>query len=285
MKLTLEEADNASPAIIPFNEKTVYGDKLDPMFLAVFHLLDKKKNVETANKDSTKTPTFIFTPIQDPTVTAIVTDGSMEITSNYNSPFESSNPENKLPNLMAMIQSGQLAANIGSAIGLPLLGTAISDGLTTAQKVLDSLDGSSNLTKVNSTQIFVSTAPIKITLTLFFQAWANAKTEVEDQLSLLQSWALPVQLSEQSVLVGALENLALSSFFPSKVPPFVSLTYGKKTYSPLLIESVSDPIRVERDSDGNRLAVEVAIVLTSRTAIDQGDWTGTNDTGFRRNEK
>jgi hypothetical protein len=178
MKLTLEVADNVAPAVIPFSEKTVYGDQLDPMFLAVFHLLDKKSNHQKTTATANQTPIFTFTPIADSAVTAIVTDGSMEITSNYNSPFESSNPENKLPNLMAMIQSGQLAANVGSAIGVPFLGLADS-ALSSFQKTLDTLDGKSNLTKVNSTQIFVSTAPIKITLTLFFQAWANAKTEVE----------------------------------------------------------------------------------------------------------
>lgn len=41
-----------------------------------------------------------------PVVTGIAIDADMAVESQYNSPFENSNPESRLPTLMGMLQGG-----------------------------------------------------------------------------------------------------------------------------------------------------------------------------------
>lgn len=217
-----------------------------------------------------------------PLIEAIMTDGDLSVESQYQSPFENSNPENRLPTLLGAAQSGEAAAALGriasSQAGaapelLQKIGSAVASatGLDAVPRAIgaaiESLEGKTNLTKVNSTQVFVSTAPVRMSVTLFFMALADAKKEVEDQISLLQKWALPIELSGTGLAESFIGD-GIAGLFPSKAPPFVSLIYSGKTYVPFLIESVGAPIVGPTDINGNRLSLSVTLSLLSRQAWD-----------------
>lgn len=197
-------------------------------------------------------------------VVATVIDAEMTLESQYSTPFEQSNPEHKLPTLMGMLQSGDWVETVGSVLS-NVFGVQLSEN---TKESLNKLEGRSNLTKTNSTQIFVSSQPVTIPATLLFSAWEDAKVEVEDQIKLLQQWALPQSLAEGSLINEVAENKSLESLFPSVVPPYVALYYGKKRYFPMLISSCSAPLSVPMDNDGNRMQLQVQVTFLSRTAWD-----------------
>lgn len=220
-----------------------------------------------------------------PTVESIFEDADFSIESQYSTPFESSNPEGRLPNLMGMIQSGQInaayyslfalsndptgvGATVAQGVSMAANVTGVGDMLSESEDKLQGLLGRSNFTKLNSRQIFTSSNSVRITGTLFFQAWANAKVEVEDALQQLQIWASAAELSKQSLLVGGIKDGFSEAMFPSIIPPLVQLQYGGKTYSPMVIESVSAPITAPMTKDGDRIAVRVQVVFLSLTAWD-----------------
>lgn len=230
--------------------------------------------------------TYNIDPSQ-PIVESLFEDADFTIESQYSTPFESSNPEGRMPNLMGMIQSGQVSAayysffaavndptgftgavgDIGSAIG-EATGISASGVLEAAEGELQGLIGRSNFTKLNSRQIFTSANSVRISGSLVFQAWANAKTEVEDALEQLQQWASAAKLSAESLIVGGIKNGFSESMFPSIIPPLVQLQYGGKTYSPMVIESVSAPITAPMNKNGSRIAVKAQITFLSLTAWD-----------------
>jgi len=220
-----------------------------------------------------------------PTVESIFEDADFSIESQYSTPFESSNPEGRLPNLMGMIQSGQInaayyslfalsndptgvGATVAEGVSMAANVTGVGDMLSESEGKLQGLLGRSNFTKLNSRQIFTSSNSVRITGTLFFQAWANAKVEVEDALQQLQIWSSAAELSKQSLLVGGIKDGFSEAMFPSIIPPLVQLQYGGKTYSPMVIESVSAPITAPMTKDGDRIAVRVQVVFLSLTAWD-----------------
>jgi len=240
-----------------FASKAADWGMLNPILLGKVALCDKKGVAQGG-----------------PTITAIMMDADMTIESQYNSPFENSNPESRLPVLMGTLQSGDWVNTVDKVLGnLGLLNGGA--GLTEDVKnKLNQLEGRSNFTKLNSTQIYVSSSSARLNLTVFFEAWADARHEVEHQIATLQQWSLPIKLSDDSAVGNLSEEMSLTSLFPSEVPPFVSFTYGKKRYSPLLIESVSAPLVTPKDSEGNRIVVEVNITLVSRQAWDKANIKG-----------
>lgn len=231
-----------------------------------------------------------------PIVETLFEDAEFTIESQYSTPFESSNPEGRLPNLMGMIQSGQVTAayysffaavndptgftgtlgEIGAAVG-EATGFSASEVFEEAEGKLQGLLGRSNFTKLNSRQIFTSSNSVRISGVVVFQAWANAKTEVEDALQQLQQWASAAKLSAESLIVGGIKNGFSEAMFPSIIPPLVQLQYGGKTYSPMVIESVSAPITAPMNKDGNRIAVKAQVSFLSLTA-----WDAQNITEMRR---
>lgn len=231
-----------------------------------------------------------------PIVESLFEDAEFTIESQYSTPFESSNPEGRLPNLMGMIQSGQVSAayysffaavndptgftgavgDLGAAVG-EATGISASGVLEAADTELQGLIGRSNFTKLNSRQIFTSANSVRISGSLIFQAWANAKTEVEDAVEQLQVWASAAKLSAESLIVGGIKNGFSQAMFPSEIPPLVQLQYGGKTYTPMVIESVSAPITAPMNKDGHRIAVKVQVTFLSLTA-----WDAQNITNMRR---
>lgn len=223
-----------------------------------------------------------------PIVAALLEDADFSIEAQYSTPFESSNPEGRMPNLMGMIQSGQANAAYYSlfaassdpsgfsslvADGAAAVGelTGASDVLKQAETSISGLKGRSNFTKLNSRQIYTSSSSVRISATLVFQAWANAKAEVEDAINLLQQWASPAKLSEQSLLVAGVSEGISEGMFPSIIPPLVQLQYGGKLYRPMVIESVSAPITAPMNANGDRIAVRAQVTFLSLNAWDKAD--------------
>lgn len=223
-----------------------------------------------------------------PIVAALLEDADFSIEAQYSTPFESSNPEGRMPNLMGMIQSGQANAAYYSlfaassdpsgfsslvADGAAAVGefTGASDVLKQAETSISGLKGRSNFTKLNSRQIYTSSNSVRISATLVFQAWANAKAEVEDAINLLQQWASPAKLSEQSLLVAGVSEGISEGMFPSIIPPLVQLQYGGKLYRPMVIESVSAPITAPMNANGDRIAVRAQVTFLSLNAWDKAD--------------
>ena len=224
-------------------------------------------------------------------VNALFEDAEFTIESQYSTPFEAANPEGRLPNLMGMIQSGQISAayysffaavsdptgvsgvvaEAGAAVGEA---TGLNGVIGEAEGKIQGLLGRSNFTKLNSRQIFTSSNSVRISGSLVFQAWADAKTEVEAALSQLQQWASPVKLSDESLIVGAATGGFDGALFPSIIPPLVQLQYGGKTYKPMVIESVSAPITAPMNSNGDRIAVRAQITFLSLTAWDKQNIIG-----------
>lgn len=225
------------------------------------------------------------TPFTDsPVVEALLTEGEFTVESDYQSPFEASNPEQKLPTLLGMLQSGEIASTLAqSKEGDGAVGAAVAIGGQIIKAVesivglpggfadvIQSVEGRSSLTKLNSTQIFVSTHSIRMPLTLFFQAIYDAKIEVENQVRLLEKWCLPEQLAN-SLLANVADKGLFEGLFPSTAPPFVRIEYGGRVYAPFLISSVSTPLVAPTDAQGNRLSLSVSLSIVSRQAWDATD--------------
>ncbi|MFX6850065.1 hypothetical protein ABTH27_19845, partial [Acinetobacter baumannii] len=132
-----------------------------------------------------------------PVIRALLTDGDKSIESQWQTPFENSNPELKMPMLMAGLQSGQLSQVAEQMQSNPIAQVLSKLGV---QDAMQSVEGRTNLTKVNTTQVFLSTSSVRLNLSIFFLAFSDAKTEVEDRIMQLEAWSLPVSLSSDSTL-------------------------------------------------------------------------------------
>lgn len=248
-----ENTEDTETVTHDFSPKMTDWGVLSPLLLAKLSLCDKDGNAISGS----------------PLVSGLAIDADLAIESQYNSPFENSNPESRLPTLMGTLQAGDWVNTVDKVLGNLGLGSD-GAGLSDETKAkLNQLEGRSNFTKVNSTQIYVSSSSVRLNLTVFFQAWADAKHEVEHQLACLQQWALPASLSDDTIVSNLADDVSLTSLFPSEVPPFVSFTYAGKRYSPLLIENVSAPLVTPIDSKGNRVVVEATVTLVSRQAWDK----------------
>jgi len=260
------------------------------------HLIARIRRVTEGNIEGGQGKQTYNVDTTQPFVEGLFEDADFTIESQYSTPFEASNPESRLPNLMGMIQSGQASAalynvfamagdptgmagalaesvgDVASAVGeVTGISDAASSAFGEADTALRGLMGRSNFTKLNSRQIYTSSNSVRISGSLVFHAWADAKAEVEDAIELLQSWASPIELSDQSLFVSTLESGISKGLFPSLIPPLVQLRYGGKTYNPMVIENVSAPITAPMNKQGNRILVRVQITLLSLMAWDSND--------------
>ena len=227
----------------------------------------------------------LFEPTaEDPfQVCVLLEDAEFALENQYSTPFENSNPEGRMPNLMGMIQSGQMITSLTDVINIGGFsapssqdsenGSAPQDKGMLGQVFdkLEGLKGRSTFTKLNSQQIYTSSNSVKISGTLVLSAWRNAHLEVERALQKLQEWATPKKLADKSALMSGLQQKTLEGFFPSIIPPTVSLVYGGKTYEHLVIESLSAPITAPMTADGSRIAVKCQVSFSSENAWDKGD--------------
>lgn len=215
-----------------------------------------------------------YNPIEGNTIiAALFEDGEFTVESQYSTPFETSNPEGRMPNMMGMIQSGELPASMYSIFNLDSETADDSAVKSVAGDAADKLLGlkdKSTFTKINSRQVYTSSSSVRISGTLVFQAWVDAASEVERALNVLQQYASPRKLSDASLVVGTLSEGA-DGMFPSTIPSLVQFQYAGKTYKPMFIESLSAPITAPMNKNGDRIAIKVQITLLSLTAWDKYD--------------
>ena len=229
-------------------------------------------NICTVSRDENNNE-VITVDSNQPTVRAFLVDGDKTMESQWQTPFENSNPELKMPMLMAGLQTGQTMISMGAAAPAILGETALAVTKSAMQPIADfvkSVQGHTNLNKVNTTQVFLSTASVRLNLSLFFIALSDAKIEVEEKIMQLESWAVPAKLSQGTVLTDVIEQ-GVAGLFSGIIPPYISLTTHGKTYWPFILESVSAPIVTPIDEHGNRLNLAVNLSLMSRTAWDADD--------------
>ena len=212
-------------------------------------------NICTVSRDENNNE-VITVDSNQPTVRAFLVDGDKTMESQWQTPFENSNPELKMPMLMAGLQTGQTMISMGAAAPAILGETALAVTKSAMQPIADfvkSVQGHTNLNKVNTTQVFLSTASVRLNLSLFFIALSDAKIEVEEKIMRLESWAVPAKLSQGTVLTDVIEQ-GVAGLFSGIIPPYISLTTHGKTYWPFILESVSAPIVTPIDEHGNRVS-------------------------------
>lgn len=216
-------------------------------------------------------------------VAAPLTDGNLDLTLNWQSAFENTGTDSKLPAISQLLQSGQASVMLNLIAGLfpndpdSKIGK-VNAALKETAKQAEVLKGRTGITKLNSLQVFTGLPPIKIPITMYFRAWADPMKEVESPINQLFAWALPQDLANSSVLAGALEKILegkvpdLNTLFPSTIPRFVALEYGGRTYKPLVIESIGHPLVLPRSKDGAMLSASVQLTLSTLTAWGKADY-------------
>jgi hypothetical protein len=203
-------------------------------------------------------------------VHAPLTESNMDITLNWQSPFEQSGPDSVAPTLYAMMQSGAITDIIDS-VNVPGVDTS------NLRNFAHGLEGKTGITKLNSIQTFSGMPPIKIQVTALFRAWFNAKTEVEDPVNKLIMWALPVDLANTGAIAAA-GNAATGAgsfsdvILPSVAPTLVGMIYKGREYAPLVIESIGFPINSPITSQKNYTELSVPMTLCTLAAIDRFDF-------------
>jgi len=220
------------------------------------------------------------------TVSAPLTTAEMEISLSWQSAFENAGAESKAPALMAMLQSGALqpvmaALGLGGEDGKAQDKQGQSSGLAAkAQEFAKAAEGRTGITKLNSVQIFVGMTPVKFSVSALFRAWLDPASEVEAPFNQLMNWALPIELSEDGALVQGINavkgnNTWLDVLMPSKAPTMIAMQYKGRTYSPLVIEGITDPLDSPIDGYGQFTQKLVPLQLSSLAAWDRKDWANT----------
>lgn len=213
-------------------------------------------------------------------VQAPLTDGQLEQTANWTSPFENQTADAKLSSLSSMFQTGGFEAILNAlqqAVGQDsFLGGQLQQ--TNAQ--LKTLEGRTAVTKLNSTQVFSGMPPFRLNVTAHFRALYDAAAEVEGPLDQLMAWSLPKKLSTMGLVGNAIDTSQEKGWrtvYPSEAPQILGMTYANKLLKPVVIETIPVPITGPRDKDGRLICGSVTLTIASLTAIDKDDWAG-----FRR---
>lgn len=208
-------------------------------------------------------------------------EGSTDIQQNWQSPFENTGPETKAPALAGMLQSGSLVPVLNALQAIsPFKDGSIADTLNAGSDKLKSimrdLEGRTGITKLNSRQVFAGMPPMKVNFTLHFRALHDPLTEVEAPLTRLLEWVFPQELAEDGILSEVLQTTKdvdsfIKALFPSKAPRLMGLTYAGRTWSPMVIETVSFPLDAPKDSRGYFIDLPVQISMSTLTALDRPD--------------
>ncbi len=212
-----------------------------------------------------------------PIVSAPLTESNMDMTLNWQSPFEQAGPESASPTLFAMLQSGEITNTIDAAAPIANKLGADSAAISKAKQFVSSFEGRTGITKLNSIQTFSGMPPIKIQVTALFRAWSDAREEVEKPVDQLMSWALPIELAANGAVVNTLKALNgdmkwSDAILPSKSPCFIGMLYKGRTYSPLVIESIGFPMSSPITEDGIYAELLVPMTLCTLMALDRKDY-------------
>jgi hypothetical protein len=258
-------------------------DGLSPHLIARFYAVKELRDSNTGRVRWVKEPGV-------KTVAAPLTDtASLEITLNWQSPFEHAGLESKAPTMMAMLQSGALqplideVKSVGDSFA-SFVGAGGKEDEEAKQRsdgFLSKFVGRAGITKLNSTQVFNGMPPLKFTVTALFRAWEDAQSEVEAPFDQLMQWALPVKLAEDGTMMQSAlntiqgKNTYIEALMPSAAPTKIFMDYKGRTYGPLVIESVGVPINSAITADAKYAEMAVPLTICSLTAIDRKDWTAT----------
>lgn len=237
---------------------------LSPHLIASFFAVKKGDS-----NDKTKTR-WERDPDQ-PEVRAPLSDGNIETTLNWQSPFENTGVDQQLSSFSAMLQSGGFSSLLAQLqASLPSMGSLL-DPLAQQAKTLE---GKSNLTKLNSTQVFQGMPPLKISVTAHFRAYQDAASEVEAPIDQLMKWAMPKKIAPDGPIVGLAAGDV--NLYASEVPQIIGMRYAGRIFWPLVIESIPYPLTAPMDRSGNKTHASIALNLGTLTALDRQDWIATS---------
>ncbi|QLG96714.1 hypothetical protein HZF02_32880 (plasmid) [Pseudomonas yamanorum] len=208
-------------------------------------------------------------------------EGTFEATFNWQSPFENMGPETKAPALTAMIQSGALVPVINALQAVNpdpngKIGSMLDAGADKLKSAVRELEGRTGITKLNSRQVFSGMPPVRMNFSIDFRALTNAAKEVEAPLQRLLEWVFPQELAEEGILSEVLQTSRdvdsfIKALFPSRAPKLLGLTYAGKTFSPMVVESISYSLTAPKDSRGNFTNLTVQVNMATLTALDRPD--------------
>lgn len=208
-------------------------------------------------------------------------EGSFEATFNWQSPFENMGPETKAPALTALIQSGALVPVINALQAINpdpngKIGSMLDASADKLKSAVRELEGRTGITKLNSRQVFSGMPPVRVNFSMVFRALTDAAKEVEAPLQRLMEWVFPQELAEEGILSEVLQTARdvdsfIKALFPSRAPKLLGLTYGGKTYSPMVVESISHSLTGPKDYRGNFTELTVQVNMATLTALDRPD--------------
>ncbi len=144
------------------------GSGLNKHLIAKIYPVQQKENSEE-----------YFYSEADLMVAAPLTDGNLDLTLNWQSAFENTGTDSKLPAISQLLQSGQASVMLNLIAGLfpsdpdSKIGK-VNAALKETAKQAEVLKGRTGITKLNSLQVFTGLPPIKIPITMYFRAWATS---------------------------------------------------------------------------------------------------------------
>jgi hypothetical protein len=237
-----------TPGKNPNTELSPEFGELSPFLIAKFYAIRRNNNGSWLAVEG------------EPIVKCAFTDCNLDATMQWESPFEGGG-STPFQATGAMLKSGE-AARRADAAGLP-------------NNFFSNFEGRAGITKLNSTQVFNGMPPVKITVTALFSAWADAEKEVERPFNKLMEWALPQYLAPDRITGLQKAKNTAEAIFPSKAPTIIALNYQGKSYSPLVIESISVPLDSPIDRRGYHTSLSISMTLCTLTALDKYDWQTT----------
>lgn len=207
-------------------------------------------------------------------VQAPLSDASLESSQNWTSQFENSGVQQSFASLSAILQTGS-AAGLLDLLGDRAPPGFFRDGLQSAARALSDLKGVSGVTKLNSTQVFTGSPPLKLTTTVHFRALSDPIAEVQEPCDQLLSWSLPEKLAPDGLIGTAARDgrdSGIATVYPSKMPALLAMRYADTLWLPVVIESISTPLTVARDRNGRPLHKTVTLTVGTLTAWDADDY-------------
>lgn len=240
---------------------------LNPVLLASFYPV---RRVERGEGDK-KSIAWERVP-DSPEVKAPITDGTVENTINWHSPFENMGVDQKYNSASALLQSGALSplmAMFNSLLEQNKLGNSAASG---AMNAITSLEGKTGVTKLNSTQVYAGQAPAKVNFTAHFRAIADPFKEVHEPLDQMIKWALAQELADDGPVLAAAKG-GSPAVFPSKVPQIIAMRYAGRLFSPMVLEVAPYPLTGPMDKRGRLVNAQVQFSISTLSAIDARDWT------------
>lgn len=214
-----------------------------------------------------------FRATGDTQVMAPITDASLEQSQNWTSPFENQTADAGMSTFSAMLQVGGFGAILNALQKRVPNESAADSALSAAAQQLNSLTGSTAVTKLNSTQIYGGSPPLKITMTAHFRALRDPAKEVKKPVNQLMAWSLPEYLSPDGFLTNFVQDgNAVRSVYSGKSPSIIGMIFRGCFYMPMVIESISKPLDHPVTTDGQTVYTSLQMTLASLTALDQTDW-------------